>query len=110
MKKIILFAALLVAAKAYSQCGVYLTASDYINGKLTDECKKISIPSGPGPDDRVALLGKRSYLWTEIWGYKDGMSEYRILYGQPMLIACKGAIYVFTYYGPIKKGKKGITY
>ncbi len=99
-------AVLFIAVKGSAQCGVFLSAQDYINGKLTNESKTLTIPSGAGPDDRVICGGKK-YMFTEIWGFKNNLSEYRIIYGEPKLIVCKGNIYGFTPYGPIKNKSKG---
>lgn len=114
MKAITLLAFLLLFTSAYSQSGVYLSADDYINHKLTDECQSLSVPSKPGENDVIVLLtknGRKTYLFSEVWGYKNGHSEYRILQGKPHLIACKGNIYALTPYGPIlQKGKKVIYY
>jgi hypothetical protein len=111
MRKIyvLLIATVWIAMQARAQCGVYLTAGDYINGKLTAEGKVLSIPSGPGPDDRVVVSGK-TFMFDKIWGYKNNLSEYRMLDGEPRLIVCKGNIYAFAPYGPIKKRGKKTTY
>jgi len=99
MKKLFLLAALFVSAIAYSQCGVYLTVDDYLNGKLTDECDKYTLPSGRGADDRLVLhtkAGKKTYMFNKIWAYKDKLSVIRVLNGEQRLMVCKGAIYAFT--------------
>ncbi|HLP21244.1 MAG TPA: hypothetical protein VK174_13120 [Chitinophagales bacterium] len=113
MKNTLLLALLLIVGNVYSQCGVYLTAEDYTNGKLTDEGISLSIPSGPGEDNAVAIItknGRKVHMWNKIWGYKDKLSEYRIIYDRPMLIACKGAICVFAPYGPLSKSGKKVVY
>jgi hypothetical protein len=113
MKKLFFLLVFLVSLKAYSQCGVYLTAEDFIAGKLTDEGIDIGIPSGPGEDDRVVVTtshGKKAHKWADVWGYKDNLSYYRILYGQPMIIVCRGKLIAYTPYGPIKKTGKNTTY
>lgn len=106
----LLLLVLLFTAKAFSQCGVYLTADDFVSGKLTSEGKVLSIPSGPGEDDRLVVGGK-TYLFEKIWGYKDNLSMYRILNYQPHLIVCSGNLYAFAPYGPVKrKGKNTVYY
>lgn len=113
MKQFIFCLLLVISAQAFSQCGVYLTADDFIAGKLTDEGGSISIPSGPGEDDRVVVTtkdGKKTHLFNDIYGYKDKLSTYRILYNRPYILVCRGAITAFTPYGPIEQTKKGIVY
>jgi hypothetical protein len=111
MKKIIvlLCSILFLATGARGQCGIYLSAEDYLSGKLTSESKVLSIPPGPGEDDRVVCGGK-TYLWKDIWGYKNNLSEYRMLQGQPCIIACKGNLYALTPYGPFKRVGKKVIY
>lgn len=113
MKQCLFFFLVLFSVQAFSQCGVYLTADDFIAGKLTDEGGSISIPSGPGEDDRVVVTtkhGRKTHLFSDIYGYKNKLSVYRILYNRPYIQVCRGAIHAFTPYGPIEQTKKGVVY
>lgn len=104
---------LFVSVQAFSQCGVYLTADDFIAGKLTDEGSLLSIPSGRGEDDRVVITtknGMKTHLFSNIYGYKNKLSVYRIIFNQPYILVSRGAINAFTPYGPISQTKKGVVY
>lgn len=114
MKTITLFACLLAFAATYAQSGVYLSVDDYLSGKLTDECQSLSVPRKPGENDLIVLLtknGRKTYKFSQVWGYKDGLSEYRMIQSLPYLIVCKGEILAFAPYGPIRQvGKKVVYY
>jgi hypothetical protein len=106
MRPLLLLICLFFYACSYAQSGVYLSADDYLNNKLTDECKSLSIPSRKGPNDRILLLtskGSKTYTFYEVWGFKDGIAEYRVVHGRPMLIVCKGVLWAFSPNGSLKK-------
>jgi hypothetical protein len=108
-----LLGAIILYANVTAQSGVYLTVDDFLNHKLSVEGKTLKIPSGPGEDNRVVVAtaeGNKTFLFTEIWGFQNGLSEYRMLKGKPYLIACKGEYYVFTQYGPIRQKRDKIIY
>jgi hypothetical protein len=92
-----LFIALLIFSNLLSaQCGLYLTQEDYLNKKLTDERK-----NGFRLNSTVRIYNRgdksSEYIvdFTKVWGYRFGLTDYRIIDGKPRAILSAGEFYFF---------------
>lgn len=113
MKNGLLCLFMLISVSAFSQCGVYLTADDFIAGKLTDEGSSLSISSVTGAESKVVVVtkaGSKTHFFKDIYGYKNKLSTYRIISNKPYIQVCRGALNAFTPYGPIEQTKNGVVY
>lgn len=82
--------------------GVYASLKDFKAGKLTKKCESININMIGGRYEIVLVNGdqKEKIILREsdIWGFKRGLTDYRIIEEKPRAISTKGEIWMYSDY------------
>lgn len=98
MRKLSFLPLLLFFMSVHSQCGVYLTADDFKNGKVSDACKSFTKRSQRGADALVlhTETGNKVYEMDKIWGYKkDDLNDVCIVKNETYVVVGNGPLYFF---------------
>ena len=85
-----------------AQSGVYKTSKDFKEHKLSQECESINMEMLVGKYYIILINGKDKekimLKGSGIWGFRRGMTDYRIIEDLPRAIATKGEIWVYSGY------------